>query len=73
VYFEIPSPETSLPLDDVVDPSMESDDDERGMLLLSPRPNEETEYPFDDDSLADDSLPVLSEEEFEASREDDDT
>jgi hypothetical protein len=63
-----------LPLEEVVDPNNESDDDERGILLLSPRPEEETEYSLEDDSFAEESLPLAcSEDELEASREEDDT
>jgi hypothetical protein len=67
VYLEIPSPDTSLPLEDVVEPNIESDEDDRGMLLLSPRPKEDAKYSLEEDSF---SL-VRPEEELDASREDD--
>jgi hypothetical protein len=73
VYREIPSPETSLPLEDVVEPNIESEDDDRGILLLSPWPDEDTEDSLEDD-FAEDSLPlVFPEEELDASREEEDT
>ena len=56
-YLEIPSLDTSLPLEDAVDPNMESHDDERGILLEML------------DGLAEDTLPLArSEEELDGSR-----
>lgn len=69
----MPSPETSLPLEDAVEPNIESEDDDRGTLLLSPWPDEDTDDSLEED-FADDSLPLaFSEEELDASREEEDT